>query len=306
MSKTKLTKQTNKKTLGQTNRLTAYGFLLPNFIGFAAFTLIPIVVAFGLCFVKWDFANPMIFYGFKNFSKLFNDETFLISLWNTVFYTAVSVPLTIVIAIFLAILLHRKLKGIGLFRTIFFFPYISSMVAVAVVWNMLYHPTMGPINSILIRLGIHNPPLWTSSIIWALPAVIFMAVWKQVGYYMVIYLAGLNNIPEQLYESATIDGANEWQKFRYITFPMLTPVTFFCTMLLIISSFKVFDQIVMMTQGGPGRATNVLVYFIYQQAFINSKFGYASASAMALFVIVLGLTILQFQLEKKWVHYNLQ
>lgn len=292
------------RSITQRNRLTAYGFLLPNLIGFVGFTLVPIVIAFGLCFVKWDFANPIEFVGLKNFLKLFRDDGFQISLWNTIYYTVVSVPLTIIISLFLAILLYQKLKGVKLFQTIFFFPYISSMVAVAVVWNMLYHPTMGPINGFLKLIGIADPPGWTSSVVWAMPAVILMSVWKQVGYYLLIYLAGLNSIPQQLYEAATIDGATGWKKFRYITFPMLTPSTFFVSILLVINSFKVFDQIVMMTEGGPGRATNVLVYYIYNQAFLYFKFGYASAVAMVLFVIVLVVTIFQFKFEDKWVNYQ--
>lgn len=293
-----------KRSLTQSNRLTAYAFLLPNVIGFLVFTLIPILVAFGLCFVKWDFANPMEFVGVRNFLKLFRDDGFQISLWNTLYYTVVSVPSTIIIALFLAVILNQKLKGIKLFRTIYFFPYISSMVAVAVVWNMLYHPSMGPINNFLRMIGIQNPPGWTTSVVWAMPAVIIMSVWKQVGYYMVIYLAGLQNIPEQLYEAATIDGASWWQKFRYVTVPMLSPATFLITMLLIIGSFKVFDQIVIMTAGGPGRATNVLVYYIYDQAFLYFKFGYASAAAMVMFLIVLVFTLIQFKYEDKWVHYD--
>jgi multiple sugar transport system permease protein len=302
--KMNLVNQKKIRTLTQTNRLTAYAFLLPNVIGFLVFTLIPIAVAFGLCFVKWDFANPMEFIGFRNFIRLFRDEGFQISFWNTLYYTAVSVPLTIVIALFLAILLHQKIKGMKWFRTIYFFPYISSMVAVSVVWNMLYHPTMGPINSFLRMLGMESPPEWTSSVVWALPAVIIMSVWKQVGYYMVIYLAGLQGIPEQLYEAATIDGANAWQKFRYVTFPMLSPSTFLISILLVINSFKVFDQIVIMTDGGPGRATNVLVYYLYYQAFQYFKFGYASAIAMVMFVIILIITFIQFKLEGKWVNYH--
>lgn len=294
-----------ERNLTQSNRLTAYLFLLPNIIGFVAFTLIPILVACGLCFVKWDFANPMEFIGMRNFTRLFRDEGFHISLWNTIYFTALSVPITIISALGLAMLLHQKLKGMKWFRTIFFFPEISSMIAVAVVWNMLFHPTMGPINNILRIIGIQNPPQWTSSVVWALPAVILMTIWKQVGYYMVIYLAGLQSIPEQLYEAATIDGANGWQRFWNITIPMLSPSTFLISVLLIINSFKVFDQIVIMTDGGPGRATYMLVYYIYIQAFQYFRFGYASAIAMAMFALVLIITIIQFRMEKKWVNYHL-
>ncbi len=286
------------------NRLTAYAFLLPNFIGFLTFTLVPIIVAFGLSFYKWDSANPAVFVGLKNFFKLFRDETFQISLVNTIYFSAVTVPFTIIVALFLAVLLNQKIKGIQFFRTLYFFPYITSMVAVAVVWLMLLQPTMGPVNGFLKWIGIQNPPGWTASTVWAMPAVILVSVWRQVGYYMVIYLAGLQNIPEYLYEAATIDGANLWQKFRYVTLPMLTPATFLNTLLLVIGSFKIFDQVYIMTDGGPGRATNTLVYCIYNQAFWFFNFGYASMVAMVLFIMVLVLTIIQFKYEDKLVHYE--
>ncbi len=286
------------------NRLTAYAFLLPNFIGFLTFTLVPIIVAFGLSFYKWDSANPAVFVGLKNFFKLFRDETFQISLLNTIYFSAVTVPLTIIVALFLAVLLNQKIKGIQFFRTLYFFPYITSMVAVAVVWLMLLQPTMGPVNGFLKWIGIQNPPGWTASTVWAMPAVILVSVWRQVGYYMVIYLAGLQNIPEYLYEAATIDGANGWQRFRYVTLPMLTPATFLNTLLLIIGSFKIFDQVYIMTDGGPGRATNTLVYCIYNQAFWFFNFGYASMVAMVLFTMVLVLTIIQFKYEDKLVNYE--
>lgn len=292
------------KSLRQSRRLTAYAFLLPNILGFVTLTLIPIAVAFGLSFLDWDFANPAKFVGLRNFMRLTRDSGFRISFSNTIYYTAVSVPLTIALALFLAVLLNQRVRGIKWFRTIYFFPEISSIIAVAVVWNMLYHPTMGPINNILQSIGVENPPGWTASVKWAMPAVILMSVWKQVGYYMVMFLAGLQGIPEQLYEAATIDGANSWQKFRYITLPLLSPTTFLVSILLVINSFKVFDQIVIMTDGGPGRATNVLVYYIYYQAFTLFRFGYASAIATVLFALVLIVTIIQFRMENKWVNYS--
>jgi multiple sugar transport system permease protein len=293
-----------ERTLTQTSRLTAYAFLLPNIIGLIIFTLIPITVAFALSFVKWDFANPMEFVGLRNFGKLMNDDGFKISFFNTIYYSVVSIPLTMVCSLFLSLLLHQRIKGMKWFRTIYFFPHISSMVAVAVVWCMLYHPSMGPINQFLRLLGLNTPPDWLNSVVWAMPAVILMSVWKQMGYYMIIYLAGLQAIPEQLYEAATIDGATGWTKFRYITLPMLSPSTFLISILLVINSFKIFDQIVIMTDGGPGRATNVLVYYIYQQAFLNFRFGYASAIALVLFIMALVVTVIQFKLEDKWVNYH--
>lgn len=285
------------------NMATAYLFLLPNFIGFLIFTLIPIVCSMGLSLMEWDSANPMKFVGLQNFTRLATDETFKISLWNTVYYSVFTVPLTMAAALGLALILNQKLKGINIFRTIFFFPHVASLVAVAVVWNLLFHPTLGPINNLLRSLGMANPPGWTSSIDWAMPVIIIVSIWKSMGYYMILYLSGLQAIPRELYEAARVDGASAFQRFRYITLPMLTPTTFFVSIMLTIACFKVFDLVSVMTGGGPGRATNVLVYNIYNTAFINYEFGYASAVSMVLFLIVLVVTIIQFRAEKKWVSY---
>ena len=285
------------------NMAMAYLFLLPNLVGFLIFTLIPIVCSMGLSFMEWDSANPMVFVGFENFKRLWTDDTFKISLWNTVYYSAFTVPLTMGAALGLAIILNQKMKGINIFRTIFFFPHVASLVAIAVVWNLLFHPTLGPVNNILRFLGIANPPGWTSSVDWAMPVIIIVSIWKSMGYYMILYLSGLQAIPRELYEAAKVDGANSFQRFKSITLPMLTPTTFFVSIMLTIACFKVFDLVSVMTNGGPGRATNVLVFNIYNTAFINYEFGYASAISMILFIIVLAITIVQFRAEKKWVSY---
>ncbi|CUX53335.1 Lactose transport system permease protein LacF [Clostridium sp. C105KSO15] len=285
------------------NMAMAYLFLLPNLVGFLIFTLIPIVCSMGLSFMEWDSANPMVFVGFENFKRLWTDDTFKISLWNTVYYSVFTVPLTMAAALGLAIILNQKMKGINIFRTIFFFPHVASLVAIAVVWNLLFHPTLGPVNNILRFLGIANPPGWTSSVDWAMPVIIIVSIWKSMGYYMILYLSGLQAIPRELYEAAKVDGANSFQRFKSITLPMLTPTTFFVSIMLTIACFKVFDLVSVMTNGGPGRATNVLVFNIYNTAFINYEFGYASAISMILFIIVLAITIVQFRAEKKWVSY---
>lgn len=285
------------------NTATAYLFLLPNLIGFLIFTLIPIICSMGLSVMEWDSANPMVFVGLDNFKRLLTDETFRISLWNTFYYSVFTVPLTMAAALGLALILNQKLKGINIFRTIFFFPHVASLVAIAVVWNLLFHPTLGPVNNLLRALGAANPPGWTSSIHWAMPVIIIVSVWKSMGYYMILYLSGLQAIPAELYEAAKMDGANAFQRFKSITLPMLTPTTFFVSIMLTIACFKVFDLVSVMTNGGPGRATNVLVLHIYNTAFINYEFGYASAISMVLFLIVLVITIIQFRSEKKWVSY---
>lgn len=283
--------------------LIAYSFILPNLLGFAIFTLVPMVFSLVLAFMKWDGANEVTWVGLENFKKLLDDSTFHIALTNTFYYVIGTVPLTMAASLGLALLLNQPLKGRNAFRTTFFFPYVASLVAIAVVWNMLFHPAMGPVNQLLVGMGVENPPRWTASVDWAMPTVIMASIWKGMGYYMIIYLAALQGIPSYLYEAAEIDGANALQRFRYVTLPMLTPATFFVSILMIISSFKVFDLILVMTGGGPGRATNVLVIHTYNTAFKEFRFGYSSAIAMVLFAIVLVITIVQFRTEKRWVNY---
>lgn len=286
------------KSLKRKNTLTAYSFIAPNFIGFFIFTLIPVVFSLVLAFTKWDSFSAPEFVGFKNFTKMLSDTTFHISLKNTFLYAIGVVPLTLICSLGLAILLNQKIRGMKFFRTAFFFPYVTSLVAIAVVWNMLFHPTMGPINGFL-RHFIENPPGWTSSSDWALWAIVIVSVWRGMGYYMILYLAGLQSIPKELYEAASMDGAGKWKQFMNVTLPSLRPTTFFVTIMLVINCFKVFDLVQVMTDGGPGRATNVLVYQIYNEAFKKFNFGYASAIALVLFVIVLGVTVIQFKWEGK-------
>lgn len=288
-SKTKAAGRLKRK-----NTLIAWSFIAPNFIGFFLFTLIPVVFSLILAFMSWDSFSSPEFVGLKNFTKMLGDDTFWISLKNTFLYTIGVVPLTLVASLGLAILLNQKIRGMKIFRTAFFFPYVTSLVAIAVVWNMLFHPTMGPINQFL-RHFIENPPGWTSSSDWALTAIVIVSVWRGMGYYMILYLAGLQSIPKELYEAASMDGANKWKQFMNVTLPSLRSTTFFVTIMLVINCFKIFDLVQVMTGGGPGRATNVLVYNIYNEAFVKFNFGYASAIAMILFVIVLAITVVQFK-----------
>lgn len=284
--------------LRRKNTLTALSFIAPNFIGFFLFTLIPVIFSLILAFMKWDSFGTPEFVGLKNFSKMLNDDTFWISLKNTFLYTIGVVPLTLICSLGLAILLNKKIRGMKFFRTAFFFPYVTSLVAIAVVWNMLFHPTMGPINQFL-KLFIENPPGWTSSSDWALTAIVIVSVWRGMGYYMILYLAGLQSVPKELYEAASMDGAGKWKQFLNVTVPSLRPTTFFVTIMLVINCFKIFDLVQVMTAGGPGRATNVLVYQIYNEAFVKFNFGYASAIAMVLFVIVLSITVIQFKWNQR-------
>ncbi len=299
--KEKKIRKLSKKELKK--NLIAYSFILPNFLGFAIFTLIPMIFALALSFLNWDGSNAITFAGLDNFKNLFHDSTFKISIVNTIYYAVGTVPLTLAASLGIAILLNKKIFARNFFRTVFFFPYVASLIAVAVVWNMIFNPSMGIVNSFLTSIGIANPPGWTSSTVWAMPVIIFVSIWKNMGYYMVIYLAALQGIPAELYEAASLDGATAWQKFKNVTLPMLTPTTFFVSIMLTIACFKVFDFVYMMTQGGPGRSTMVLVYHIYNTAFKNFTYGYSSAMSMVLFIIVLIITIIQFRAEKKWVSY---
>lgn len=292
-----------RKKIKKSNRLTGYLFLLPNICGFLIFTLIPVIISFGLSFTNWDGFREIEFVGISNFIEMFQNKTFQISFINTLYFMIFSVPMTLILALLVAIALKEKIKGLKVFRTAFFLPYLSATVAVAVVWQLIFHPAMGPLNAFLQTIGFNNPPRWLSSSDWALIAVIIVSIWKFIGYYMVIFLAGLQGIPDYLYEAAEIDGASKLQQFFKITIPMLSPTIFFSLIIAIINSFKVFDQIYILTEGGPGRATNVLAYTIYNEAFVKYKFGYASAMAYVLFIMIMIVTLIQFRGQKKWVNY---
>ncbi|MEV1204742.1 carbohydrate ABC transporter permease [Microbispora rosea] len=279
--------------------LVGWSFILPNFLGFALFTLVPMVAALALAFLKWDSYNTPEWVGLDNFRRLLRDENFFVALRNTLYYAAGHIPLTLAAALGLAIALDRKLRGVHFFRTAAFFPYITSLVAVAVVWNMLFNPTAGPVNQVLHALGVDDPPRWVAGTDWAMPAVIVTSVWRDMGYYMVLFLAGLQTIPKEYYEAARVDGANSWHRFRRITLPCLRPTTFFVVVMLTIQSFKVLDLIVVMTDGGPGRSTLVLAQLVYREGITEGRFGYSSAIALVLFVIVLTVTVVQFRLNER-------
>ncbi|WP_230406881.1 carbohydrate ABC transporter permease [Blautia liquoris] len=284
--------------------LVAYSFILPNLLGFFVFTFIPIIFSLLLSFCEWDSGNPIKFVGLDNFVTMFTkDKSFWISLKNTLYYTVVTVPVTLVLSLFLAILMNKPIKGRNFFRSVLFFPYVASLVAVAVVWMALFNPDRGPINGILMALGVNNPPRWAASTTWAMPTIIGLTVWKGMGYYMIVYLAALQGVPKELYEAAALDGASGWQQFRNVTWPNVTPTTFFILMMLLVSAFKSYDTMYITTQGGPGEATKVLAYHIYNSAFVSSKFGYASALSMVLFVIVMVVTLIQFKGEKRFTNY---
>ena len=279
-------------------------YITLNYGGFCVFTLIPIVFAFCLAFMKWDGSNPVQWAGISNFTRLADDIFFKAALKNTIIYCVGTVPLTMIASLALAIVLNQKVKGRGIFRTLAFFPYVASLVAITSVWKMLFHPSKGPVNNLLYNVfGVaqENLPQWfTGGLV--LVSMILFSVWKYMGYYMVIYLAGLQGISSELYEAASLDGAGTWAKFRYVTWPQLSSTTFFVVVMLTINCFKVYDIAIMLAGGGSGELTTsstVLVYYIYQKAFIDWDLGYSSAVAMVLFLMVLVVTIIQFRGQAK-------
>ena len=300
--------------LERKNTLVAYSFLAPNFIGFAVFTLVPVICAILLSLFEWNGGDisKLKFVGLDNYATIFatkkvaekgidyffNRADLGITLKNTVYYTVVTVPLTIVCALALALLLN-KIRGAVFFRTVFFFPYVSSMVAICVCWSFMLMKD-GPVNQIIMALGINFNKGWTADSTMAIWSIILVSVWRNMGYYMVLYLAALQGIPRELTEAATVDGANKWQQFLHVTLPQLKPTTFFVSVMMVISCFKIYDVVAIMTDGGPGRATKMLVTYIYDEAFIKVRYGQASAISMVLLVIVLLVTIIQFGSEKKF------
>ena len=283
-------------------QLWALFFIAPYLIGLLFFWLGPVIASFLISFTDWELVGRPAWIGFENYQRLFADELFIRSLVNTVYYTIISVPLGMIISLLLAIAVNQKLKGIVFFRTAFFLPHISSMVAVALLWSWIYNAQYGLLNHFLGLFGI-PPQNWLGNPKLAMPALIVMSVWKGLGYNMMIWLAALQGIPEDLYEAARIDGANKWQQFRNITLPLLSPTTFLLLILGLIGSFQVFEQSYVMTQGGPAHATYTIVFYIFSNAFEWLRMGYASAMAYILALIIFALTIFQLKYQKKWVHY---
>jgi multiple sugar transport system permease protein len=290
------------KTATVREAIIGYLFLTPNFIGFLIFMVLPVIGSLLISFSNWNLITPPTPAGIENYGNLLRDHTYLQALLNTVYYSFVSVTLDIGIALFLAILLNTKIRGLSFFRTAYFTPVVLSTVAVALIWQWMLDAETGLVNHMLswIKLG---PYPWLTSPLFAMPSVIMVSLWKNIGYNMVIFIAALKGVPTELYEVAKIDGANAWSSFLHVTWPMISPATFFVTVTSIISSFRVFDLTTVLTNGGPGNATNTLVMLIYQHAFQFFRMGYASAIAYTLFGIVLIFTIIQTVVAKKWVHY---
>nr|WP_208559979.1 sugar ABC transporter permease [Marinilactibacillus kalidii] len=280
-------------------------FVSPFIIGFLAFMLLPMAFSFIGSFTNYNITSRMDFIGFENFTRMFtNDQLFLTSLYNTVFYVVLNVPLTTAGGVFLAVLLNRKIRGISIFRTIFYLPAILSGVAVYVLWMQLLSPSSGLINTVLSWVGIAGPS-WLFDPNWTKPALILMRLWS-VGGAMLLYLATLQNVPIQLYESAEVDGAGPFKKLRHITLPLITPIIFYDVITSTIGAFQIFQEAYVMTENGTGGPANSLLFYnlhMWNKAFVAFDMGYAMAMSLVLFAIVIVLTFINLKLAPRWVHY---
>jgi multiple sugar transport system permease protein len=282
----------------------AYLFIAPMLVGLVVLSAGPILASLAISLTDWDLLTAPTFIGVDNFAGLFADRRFASALRNTTFYVVVSVPLGMTLALGLAVALNRAIAGISLIRTMYFLPLVTSAIAIGLVWAWIYSPTNGLLNQVLGLFGL-PPQKWVSDPFWAMPAIVAMSVWQGLPASTIIFLAGLQAIPESLLDAASVDGAGRWHRFRYVTLPLLTPSLFFTGILSLIGSFQVFDQVFVLARPGqPTDATITIVYFIYENGFRNFKMGYASAASWLLFVIVGVLTLVYFRSQRRWVHYQ--
>ncbi len=312
MTETKTTQKPKRKPFSNSIKesIAAYGFLTPNLLGFLVFTSIPVVASMALSFVKWDLFSDPEFVGFDNYITLFKDPFFWKYSWNTIYLMA-AIPLSMAGSLLLALAMNQKLKGIVFFRTVYFLPTLCAGVAIYMLWRLIYNPEFGVLNNLISSFGdlLHIPlegPQWLTDEAWAKPALVIMSVWQTVGgYNMILYLAALQGVPRDLYDAAEVDGASGWQKFWNVTWPQISPTTFFIAVMSVIGGFQAgFDPAYIMTGGGPNGSTTTIIYYIYNNAFEWHKMGYAAAIAWVLFVIVFIFTVLQWRYFNRQVHYQ--
>ncbi|KAB8126324.1 sugar ABC transporter permease [Gracilibacillus oryzae] len=286
------------------NRPNLWGFLFisPQLIGLLIFSLVPLIYAFTLSFTSWNGFGASEFVGLTNYVSQFQNPDFWKAMLNTIYYMFLVVPIGIFISLLLSIGLN-KIRGKEIYRVFFFMPVVTSSVSVGIIFMWILNGDFGILNQLLSYIGIDGP-MWLTDTKWVIPSIALLSIWWGLGYNMVIFLAGLQGISQSYYEAASIDGATSFQKFRHITLPLLTPTTFFVTIMTIISSFQVFDQAFVMTQGGPAKASYTIVFHIYEQAFVDFTMGQSSSAAIILFVIILIFTLIQFKLQDRWVFYE--
>ncbi len=298
----KLVRRTRGSGLDRYEARAFYLMVSPWLVGFMFLTLVPILASLALGLTDYDIVRPPVYRGLTNYSRMLSDPLVRVSIANTAYYAVISIPLSLSFTLCLALLLNQKAWGNAVYRTAFFLPSIVPAVANCVLWIWLLQPQWGLVNYLLELIGIRGPA-WLASITWAKPSLIMMAVWGS-GSSMIIFLAGLQGVPDSLYEAAAIDGAGSWRRFIHVTIPLLTPTIFFQFVMGVIGSFQVFTSAYIMTNGGPVNATLFYVLYLYRQAFVHLNMGYASALAWILFLIVLILTLVQFRLAPRWVHYE--
>lgn len=283
--------------LSNSQTSAAWIFVFPALLGMLIFIIIPIFFSFGLSFAKWDLLNPIQFVGLDNYKEIFTEPLFGKILLNTVVFALATSFFGVIIPLILAAIMNSKIRGSEFFKTAYFLPFITPMIVIGIVWEWIFDPNIGLLNKVL-QVHIN----WLYDPHWAMPALIIVSVWKLIGYNMIIFLSGFSGISNSMFEAAKIDGANPVETFFYVTIPLLSPTIFFVVIITAVSSFQVFDLIYLMTQGGPLDSTNVLVYAIYKNAFEYFNAGKASAIAYVLFVIILVLTLLQWNMRKKLVY----
>ena len=288
----------------------AWIFLLPGLAGLIIFVLIPIVMSIGISFTRWDLLSPPQFNGISNYIELFTrDRIFGRVLGNTLFYMVALVPLQLTIGLTLAVALNQRIRGMQVYRLIYFMPVVTNIVAAALVFQWLLNRDFGLISSVIWDIAERyslpiQPPDWLNSPIWAKPAVVLLTLWKNVGFTMVIYLASLQGVPEALYDAARVDGASNWQRFRYVTIPMVSATTFFLLVIQMIGAFQLFAEPFVLGGGEPPQSTLTIVYYIWQNAFEFLRMGKATAIAWVLFAIIFVFTVVQLRLQRRWVHYE--
>jgi multiple sugar transport system permease protein len=277
-------------------------FLLPSAVPLALFVLWPMAMSAWVSLHRWNLLTPMRWVGLDNYVALATSSDTWAAFGHTLYYVAGYLPLVYVGGLVLAVALNRLVRGRNLFRTVYFLPVVTSWVVVALTWRWLLNPSNGPVNQALAALGITGPGWWSDPA-WAMPSIILASAWKDLGFVTIILLAGLQAVPQELLDAARVDGTNAWQRFRYVTFPLLSPSTFFVVVISLINGFQVFDQVYVMTGGGPSGATEVVVERIYDLTFRYGRAGEASALSWMLFALILAVTLVQNRAQKRWVHY---
>lgn len=300
----RIIRKTRYRSLEASERMAGIVFAIPSLIGFLLFIAGPILFVFAMSVIRINLMdNSFTYVGFRYFQNLIEDGDFRKAFWNTFTYLVIYVPLTLLLGLGMALILNAKLYFRGIIRTFFIIPYVTTYIATLVVWNVFLHPTQGPVNQLLMSWGL-NPPQYMIDIHWALPVLAVIGSWKDVGFHCLLFLAALQGVPRDLHEAASIDGASPLRRFWHVTFPLISPTSFFLLLITIIGGLQAFYQMALLTKGGPSFSTTTLTYLIYRTAFEYNNFTYASAVGVVLFAITVVLVAVNWIGQKKWVFYQ--